>query len=93
MNMDEMMPAQYPYVIDNINFGDRFITINYTDPAANSNDIAHFDQLVFPASLVDEDLGELTDSICEIIEKIQVMRRGPATRLVPKVAAPRAESG
>ena len=84
---NEMMPAQFPYVVDNINFGERFVTINYTDPAQNSNEIAHFDQLVFPAVLVEEDVAELTDVICLLIDKVQTMRRGPALRIGPREAS------
>lgn len=83
--MNDLMPAQFPYVIDNINFGDRFITVNYSDPASHAGDIAHFDQLVFPAAVIEEDVAELTDLVCQIIEKVQVLRRGPAARIVPKV--------
>ena len=81
-----MMPPQFPYVIDNVNFGERFVTINYTDPAQHSREIAHFDQLVFPGELVEEDMAELTDQLCQLIDKIQVMRRGPAPRIVPRAA-------
>lgn len=87
MTMNEMMPPQYPYVIDNINFGDRYITINYSDPAQQQAAIMHFDQLVFPAEALDDDIGELVDVICQIIEKVQVMRRGPAARIVPRTAS------
>jgi hypothetical protein len=78
--MDELMPPQHPYVIDNINFGDRFVTLNYTDPTHTSGEIAHFDQLVFPSELVEEDIDELTDLVCQIIDKVQVMRRNPPER-------------
>ena len=84
--MSDMMPAQYPYVIDNVNFGERYITINYTDPAQHNGEIAHFDQLVFPAEIAEDDIGELTDQLCLLIDKVQVLRRGPAPRIVPRAA-------
>jgi hypothetical protein len=84
--MSDMAPVQFPYVIDNVNFGDRFVTMNYCDPVSHNNDIAHFDQLAFPAALFEEDLAEITDLLCVLIDKVQVMRRGPAPRIAARVA-------
>lgn len=86
MTMNEMMPAQFPYVIDNVNFGQRFITINYSDPAKNNGEIAHYDQIVFPAEVAEDDIGEVIDQICLLIDKVQVLRRGPAARIVSREA-------
>jgi hypothetical protein len=84
--MSDMMPPQHPYVIDNINFGGRFLTINYTDPTQQAGEIGHFDQLVFPMEIVEDDIDELSDLVCQIIEKVQVMRRNPPERVGPRIA-------
>jgi len=85
--VSDLMPPEHPYVIDNINFGARYVTINYTDPTQQAGEIGHFDQLSFPMEIVEADIEELSDLVCQIIEKVQVMRRSPPERIGPRVQA------
>jgi hypothetical protein len=84
MTMDEMMPTRFPYTVDNVNFGERYVSINYSDPTKSNGEIAHFDQVVFPADVAEDDIAEVMDQLCLLIDKVQVLRRGPSPRIVPR---------